>query len=112
MTTLNTKASYNIKIKQFKISLFIYDKTGFDNTKLILRYDLQFVNPFGTGLNLQHFVVNGWINYPGMPTLTGLAGFHFTTANYFAVESRISLTTYTVDIHLFVQNLEPNIPIP
>ena len=85
MTTLNTDASYNIKIKQFKISLFIYDKTAFDNTKLSLRNALQIVPPFAPGPNLQHFVVNGWINYPGMPTLTGLAGFHFTTTNYFAV---------------------------
>ena len=87
----------------------VYNKTAFDTNKVSLRDSLQVVPTFGINNPPQTFVVNGWPNFPGMQVLTGLAAFSFTTATYFSFFSKISLTAYTVDITLYVENLAPTI---
>lgn len=65
----------NIKIRQYKISLLIYDTVAFDLRKINLKDSWRVVPAFGVGTPPQTLTLDGWPNFAGMQVLTGLAGF-------------------------------------
>lgn len=95
---------YSNKVNALKLSMFIYDQAAFASIKINIRDAYQVVPPFATGPSLQHFTTGGWLNYPGMTALTGIAGYEFNTAT-FGFDMRLDITTTSDILTLTVENL-------